>query len=657
MEKIIKKSFLLAIVLLILLTMGSINAEDTNATDNDTVTNHTSIKTFTDLYSQVNDTEDNGILNLNESYKYDNESDNESFIEGIPITKNITILGHNDTVIDGSFLARGLNVNASCSVVLKNIRFINGYSKDSGGAILAGKNSNIIIDNCTFESNKVYNSNGGAIYGLEGSNIEINNSEFNNNSGVRVSKLAWKDYKKGMGSAICMRIGTNLTLNNTVFKNNIGYLTTILIITWDDVNTNQSRLYVKNCLFENNTARTNTVIYLDEFGIAEILDSVFRNNVATYYGGIIALDTAKSAVVKNCTFDGNTAINGGAIYINSYDSSYRSNVTIIDTNFTNNYASGYGGAIFSKYGDAEIINSSFVENIALENGGAVYSKTSTLSIANSSFDGNLAVLNGGAVSTKTGEITIVDSLFNDNSAQYGGALHLHTEKNTVDDSTFIKNSASSIGGGIYCDMEDVSSSNCKFSGNTADYIVNVYGAFYFHITQANYNSKYVKISIKMTSPWARSVSQSIKLTFKGSKTYTTKWLKTNANGEVTVKIPNTQKFGKDYVTITMNTGVPFIKSWTKIKDGSKIIYPKSVKKPNKIQLTIKNKATGKVIKNTKFTVKIYTGKTYKSYKIKTNSKGIMKINSKRLSKGVHKINIVLNNSNYDINNKFSVRIK
>ena len=55
------------------------------------------------------------------------------------------------------------------------------------------------------------------------------------------------------------------------------------------------------------------------------------------------------------------------------------------------------------------------------------------------------------------------------------------------------------------------------------------------------------------------------------------------------------------------------------------------------KVTVKNTKTKKVIKGVKVNIKVYTGKKYKTYKVKTNSKGIAKLNVKSLSVGTHKV--------------------
>ena len=626
---------LLIIISIVFICISVVHAEDTNSTDvlfeeQDDVNNDTLIeqqpKSYTDLSNEVNDAEVGSTLNLTESYKYNSTID-QALNNGIELSKDITIVGINSNYIDGSFLARGLMINPNCHVVLKNLTFKNCFSKTHGAGINVGENATLILENCIFHSNKVYNSDGGAINGGIGCGIEIYNSEFYNNTATRVSGLTWADFKAGMGSVICMRIGTSLKMIDTTVRDNIGYLTTILVITWNDVDTRQSTLYVDNCLFENNVARTNSVLYLDEFGIAEIKNSVFKKNVATYSAGTVSFDSSKSVLVKNCTFEDNAGLDGGAIYIPSYKSKYQSNITLIDCMFNDNYAAYYGGAIFAY-------------NAKLE-------------ISNCNFNRNDAGLSGGAVYSKGGKLKLTGSNMIKNSADYGGAIYSNNDYTYVTTSSFTSNSASIKGGAIYTKIQNVYSSGCTYSKNSAPAGSKVFGAFFAKITQSTY-SKGNKIKVKLTSPWKMSLSQKIKLNFKG---YSTKWLKTNSKGILTVKIPYKVKVGKSLLSISMKNGFCYIKTWNKIKDSAKFSYSKEVKKPSKIKITIKNKANGKLIKKTKFKVKIYTGKKYKTVNVKTNKKGVLSLSTKKLTRASHVITIILSNKNYAINKSIKIKIK
>lgn len=726
--KLIEKTLIITLITcLILISIGSIQAKDINETDT-LAEEDINVKTFTELNIKINNTQES-VLELNENYRYNSTSD-ELFNEGVNITKNITITTKSNSYIDGDFLARGLNIAPNCTVTIENITFKNGYSENSGAAIFLNESSKLTLKNCIFINNKVYNSDGGAVNAMEDSTIEVYDCLFENNTSIRVSDLPWDEFKSGMGSALCVRMGSTLTIDRSTFRANNGYLTTILLVSYahDTGETKTSTLKINNTLFEDNIASSNSVIYLDELGKGEILNSIFKNNKVTEKRGTVVLDACLSALIKNCLFENNTGIDGAAIYIGVFDPAYKSNVSVIDCNFTKNTASENGGAIYARYPSLTLYNSKFTDNSAIK-GGAIYSKEGT--------------------------IKITDAHFERNSAQYGGALFLKSDTNTVDNSIFIQNSASVKGGAVYSTMDEVSSSNCNYISNSAPISKNVYGVYYAQITKYSTYFGDIRLKIKLTSPWNMPLSHKIKIKFLGSKNYLIGTYKTNNDGKVSIKVPKNIDIGKYTIKISMDPGVcsvnpeviKIVKSPAKVKVkkvttkyhsgkimnihvknsktkkavmGAKLNFkvnngksswsysvksnskglakfttsklnagkykvsitsanknvqlskaktsikinkvsaklkaPKSVKKHSPIKITVKNEASGKAIKHNKFQIKI-SGKTSKTLKAKTDSKGILKLSTNKLSKGKHNINIILKNNNYNIDKKLSVNIK
>ncbi|MBR3209689.1 MAG: hypothetical protein IKF82_05415 [Bacilli bacterium] len=61
------------------------------------------------------------------------------------------------------------------------------------------------------------------------------------------------------------------------------------------------------------------------------------------------------------------------------------------------------------------------------------------------------------------------------------------------------------------------------------------------------------------------------------------------------------------------------------------------KKSGKFKVTVKNKASGTPVKGIKVTMKVYTGKKYKTYTLKTKKNGVVSFNTKSLSKTKHKV--------------------
>ena len=100
--------------------------------------------------------------------------------------------------------------------------------------------------------------------------------------------------------------------------------------------------------------------------------------------------------------------------------------------------------------------------------------------------------------------------------------------------------------------------------------------------------------------------------------------------KVVISGADSKNFKADSVTtkiVIKKAPTKFIAKKLKAKKGAKKYF----------KVTAKNKKTKKVIPGIKLKVKVYTGKKFKTYKIKTNSKGLAKLSVKKLKVGKHKV--------------------
>ena len=102
----------------------------------------------------------------------------------------------------------------------------------------------------------------------------------------------------------------------------------------------------------------------------------------------------------------------------------------------------------------------------------------------------------------------------------------------------------------------------------------------------------------------------------------------------TYKVVISKGESKNFTASKKTTSFTIKKAPTKLYP-KKLTAKKGVKKYFKV--TVKNTKTKKVIKGVKVKIKVYTGKKYKTYTVKTNSKGIANLNVKSLKVGSHKV--------------------
>ena len=701
---------LLFIIFILSLAVNVIHAENSTAS-------------YSNLTDEISASHDNATLNLTSNYRFNNLTDDK---DGVIISKNITI-NANNTSLDGAGQARGFLIMPNCRVTINNLTIKNCLSNNDsgGGAIFLSSHSNLTLKNCIFQNNRAYNANGAAISCQESTNTDIRGCTFSKNTCIRESSLEWDEFRRGMGSAVFAALNSTLSLYDSVFKDNQAYISTIIVISYTGTRRMTSTLYVRGCLFENNTAGRMSAIYLDEFGKCDISDSVFKNNRVSDFGGTVCFECCLSSVVRNCIFESNSAVRGGGLYIIPFDE-YKCT--------------------------ARIIGCTFLKNVAKEHGGAVYTNDAVVEISNCNFNQNQASGNGGGIFTYLGSVKIENSNFISNRAKRGGGAYFLTDSLSVRDLTFKSNSAEEICGGVFSKSPHASVLNCNFISNSARDYADVYGAFFANAVHKTSYYGGCEVSLRLTSPWVKS-SQTVRLIFSGPKTYKSKWLKVSSNGVFNYKVPFNLKCGKYTLKIISSTGecysntlsikiirapvkallkktsagynsgkvvkikivnsktkrpVRFArlkvkvythkkyrlftltsdkngiarfdtsglsvgkhavkvlagdgnirvpansKSVIKITKGScRIIHPKKIKKHSNLKVKILKKSSKRPLSKVKFNVKI----NYRYYKAKTDSGGILKIPTSKLSKGKYKVRIFLKNENYKISSKFSIRIK
>ena len=208
-----------------------------------------------------------------------------------------------------------------------------------------------------------------------------------------------------------------------------------------------------------------SIFYMEDGYWVTFKDINFINGNATgsadeRHGGAISIRRG-NCIAENCNFTNNTAsgvggaMRGGSAYncvftLNSaeWDGGAKSGGSAFDCNFTANSASGFGGAMH----ESSASGCTFTGNSASGAGGAMYGG----SASNCTFTNNTASGAGGAMSDGSAS----GCTFTGNSASgAGGAM----SDGSASGCSFIGNFASGAGGAMY----GGSASNCTFILNSA----------------------------------------------------------------------------------------------------------------------------------------------------------------------------------------------
>lgn len=356
------------------------------------------------------------------------------------------------------------------------------------------------------------------------------------------------------------------------------------------------------------------------------------------------------------------------LFADATDSAVQScpNLTVVNCLFVNNSAAYDGGGAIRGCKGMKIYNSTFINNSGKE-GGAIFLNgyggdlknfTSTY-LFNCSFIGNSASTNGGAIMNYWSDDIwdIVECKFINNSAggDYGAAYG-----GNFNSCSFIGNLAK-----YYADIDSYKNAvNCSFSGNKDIYYLKKVIKISLNKNEFTYNTLKT-LDVKLKSTDSRYSIDGLIVAF-GEYTYYEECIgqsEVKSDGTAHFKIISSMNAGTYYVfaylPLDMDSGIVVASSKLTIKKAKPSVSAPKVtakyKKSKYFKVTVKlNK---KAFKNLKVKVKVYTGKKYKTYTLKTDKKGIVKINTKKLKKGTHKVVISSGNSNYYISKTSSIKIK
>ena len=420
----LKKNIGVLVLLLVLLSMSAVSAEDVSINANDTYQTPNEIqKDFTSLQTDIDNSQN--VFELTYDVKHgDDEIDNY----GISITKTTIINGNGHTIDANGHGSIFVVKDSSVTLTLNDLTLINANPVyDSSGIVSNGgavyfDGSTLRVNNVNFKNNTVYKY-GGAIY-TTGTCI-VDSSVFDGND----VQFRSQNIDNG-GAAVYADNGASLLISNSQIINNH-----------------------KNMVIRDNNVGDLVDGVVVVTGYTKISKSYFRNNSGCYGGAVTSLGYTNAGknqiIIENSVFDSNRAFQGAAV--NVIGSTFK----ISGTNFTNNKGVGYGsgnpnvGALLTWYGcEGTISDCNFINNTA--DNGAAYrlgddnNGVSSASVDSCTFINNTASNQGGAVyeGGKTGKATldIKNSTFTNNSAKKeGSAIYSGNTLNIDDDTTFTNN--------------------------------------------------------------------------------------------------------------------------------------------------------------------------------------------------------------------------
>ena len=367
----------------------------------------------------------------------------------ISLSKKLTFTSSSQATFDGKNKTVIFKITSGgAQSTFKNLKFINGYTDNRGGAISLSAKF-VTFDNCVFENNYAKLTSGAiqTPYKAETSlGLTIKNCNFTKNgAGIAAGAVGAfshdfkitncifdSNYIKGpeavCGGAVQIGLDTEPSygvVRDCIFKNNI-------VITSDGSGhagagcvRNGSSYY--NCVFINNTADHGGALTYHASG--NLNNCTLINNTANVFGGAVSIlldyQDFMDLNITNSIFKGNKAPLGGAVKLDGF------NIKIEKSTFDDNYASRYGGAVNIEANNVKIINSDFNRNIANIDGGAVFIKGEDTTVKNSKFIANEAIPDvtklddglGGAIYINSTKALAQNNVFKLNTARNGSAIY------------------------------------------------------------------------------------------------------------------------------------------------------------------------------------------------------------------------------------------
>ena len=570
------------ILIVLVIAMGTVSANDLNSTDTVAVDNEQEIvdaalieeetlsstrtvsgNTFTDIQNTIDSAEDGDTIELSGQYTGSGDP--------IWVNKTVTIAGKEDTVMDAKNESYILYIQKD-NVLIKNICFANGFFS-FGGAIFSEDNC-IEVSDCSFVNCTSYHK-AGAIY-TDRDETLIRNCEFRNCSAES-------------GGAIEGGIAYNCTFEDCHAEEMGGAVKY----------TAADFCFFKDC-------------NIDEFGGGALYkgsaaNCIFINCHAKEEGGAICFTDATNCTFINCSAYeyGNVMFGGSAVNCyfkgNSKPECYEAN----------------------RSGDASqspVVNAKLV----MTQSGKYY-QDKVLTFRLTDLYSNRAIANERIFATFSN----------------GNKATLKTDKNGMVSYNvgFVPGTYSAsarLSNDVY-NCGEAQLSSIKISKAPS-----ILTPTKLTTTYASGKCFQVKLTNSKTGLPISGIR--LKLKVYTGKSYMTKTVTTNAKG-IAKYSASALKVGTHKVITSVKdakyASAASKKSSIKIKKASySISAPKAVgvyKKSATFKVTVKNKASKKAVKGIKVTFKVYTGKKYRTYTAKTNKNGVAKISSKAWSLGAHKV--------------------
>ncbi len=353
----------------------------------------------------------------------------------------------------GAISLDGKTSNIATKAILTNTTFLENRCRIDGGAVNANISTDTHFENCRFENNSAEDNNGGAIM-IVGENAQ----------NYSISRII------------------NCNFNRNRCRMNGGAVNASIY----------TKTFFDHCRFKNNSAEDSggACEIIGEEGnnpsTSEFVKVIFTANRCKMNGGAInAIDTL-TMMFDYCQFENNRAEEeGGAFHIKGADCARFSEVTFLNSIFTENRSRQGSGALHAHFFTRAKIDSCRFKNNYAEgkHGGAIQAignrgdRPTEITFSKVVFLENFSKMDGGAIYLGDYSLAVLDKakLERNKVEKNGGAIALngreaeHPTKITFHNTQLIENHANYDGGAIYAGSHiRMILDDCRLSSNYSD---------------------------------------------------------------------------------------------------------------------------------------------------------------------------------------------
>ncbi len=363
-------------------------------------------------------------------------------------------------------------------VALLGLTITGGVASYAGGVFVA-PNAFLSAQNVVFTGNKTTLSGGGGLC-VDGA-ASLENCDFIGNQG-------------GSGGGICVALTASLTVKGGSFVDNVaaGYggggveiEREAKVVISNATFTGNSAAYggalhvvgsltADNLTINGNSGTGSAGVDVDASGTLTLENSTITNNTATNAAG--GLYVGGWATVRRVTISGNSAANGGGVYV-------AGTLTATDVTISDNAASDQGGGLRVN-GASTLENATISGNSAEWGGGAIV--WGSLTLANSLVVENSAKSGGGGFYVG-GKATFRNATIAANKAGWGGGLQASSDETTTLYNTIL---ATNVGGdvvdGATLKAYNVLSSHTAWDAGSNNYVYNASQPLFKDAANGNY---------------------------------------------------------------------------------------------------------------------------------------------------------------------------